>query len=226
MSQNYETVLAQFDRDVEDAVEKAYRDEGYVDDSGEWSEAAMKDAAFQIVLEHCVVDSKSERSKKALTNGELYSHVFPSGPGAGEKAPALDRVAERVLKKLLSDVWGLTQTGRSGFIQKRFESEGMTLVLCRRSVFRNAESRQAVYATDNESLILEDAVDKAIQSLVRRASSLRRDLNMIIERHPELQGAIAAQLGLEVGRIDSELEISSGEKAGKRRKRLVASTEA
>jgi hypothetical protein len=224
MPQDYEKILAQFQEEVDAGIEAAYRQEGYVDDSGDTSDLAMKEAAFAIAMERCVVKSKAERSKKALTNGEFYSLVFPSGPGAGEDAPNLDPVGEKVLKKLSSTVWGLTQTRRSGFLQRQLESDDSTLVICRCNVYRNADPSQAVYATDNESLIMEDAVDKEIQSLVRRASSLRKDLSMIIERHPKLQGPIAKQLGVELGRIDSELALGSGD--SRSRKRLEAAAAA
>ncbi len=209
MSQQYEQVLAQFAEDVEAGIEEAYRKAGYVDDDDEPSDHAMREAAFAIAMDRCVVKSKVERSKKALTNGEFYSLVFPDGPAAGEEAPHLDPVAEKVFKKLSTAVWGLTQTRRSGFLQRRLEGEESTLVVCRCTVFRNADQTQAVYATDNESLIMEDAVDKEIQSLMRRASSLRKDLSMIIERHPKLQSPIAKQLGVELKRIDSELALGT-----------------
>lgn len=205
MSYEYSQVLSQFEEDVAAGVDDAYRQEGYVDDEGEPSELPMKKAAFEILKRHSVVKSKAERSKKALTSGEFYSLVFPSGPGAGEESPDLDAVDEKVLHKLSTTVWGLTQTKRTGFLQRQFDVEDSSLILCRCRVYRKADPKQAVYATDNESLIMEDAVDKEIQALVRRASSLRRDLNMIVERHPKLQGAVTAQLGQELRRIDAEL---------------------
>jgi hypothetical protein len=222
MSYAYSQVLSQFQEDVDAAVDEAYRQEGYVDDEGEPSDVPMKKATFEIVKSRCVVKSKAERSKKALTSGELYSLVFPSGPGAGEESPDLDAVEEKVLHKLSTTVWGLTQTKRTGFLQRQFDVEESSLILCRCKVYRKADPKQAIYTTDNESLIMEDAVDKEIQSLVRRASSLRRDLNMIIERHPKLQGAVAAQLGHELRRIDAELTVGSAADNGSR-KQVAAS---
>lgn len=222
MSPNYEQTLAQFESDVAEAMDDAYQQKGYVDDDGEPSDALMKDAAFQILLERCVVKTKAERSKKALTSGEFYSLVFPSGPGAGLDSPDLDPVEEKVLHKLSTTVWGLTQTRRSGFLQRQFEARDSSLILCRCRVYRNANPSQAVYATDNENLIMEDAVDREIQSLVRRASSLRRDLNMIIERHPKLQGAVAKQLGLELKRINVELNVGSADGTNGSQKKVAA----
>lgn len=180
----------------------------------------MKDAAFKAAMDNCVVSSKAERSRKALTKGGYYSLVFPSGPGAGEAAADLDPVSERVVEKLKSIAWGLTQTRRSGFLQLCLEREESTLVVCRCKVLRYGDSSGAFYVTDNEDMIMEDAVDKEIQSLVRRASSLRRDLSMIVERHPKLQGPVAEQLGVELGRMNRELTI--GTSADGPRKKLSA----
>ena len=204
MSSKYVQLFSQFEDDVVNALDDVYREEGYVDDDGEPSDSAMKRAAFDIVMKRCVVKSKAERSRKALTRGELYKLVFPSGP---QDDADLDPVQSRVLDKLLTTVWGLTQTTRSGYVQRQFEVEDSTLVLCKCKVLRNADPLQAVYATDNETLIMEDAVDKEIKSLVRRASALRKDLNMIIDRHPRLHQAVATQLGLELRKIDAELTV-------------------
>lgn len=222
MSQEYQEVLDQFEADVETGISDAYLQEGYVDEDGEPSEEAMKAAAYDIFVDRSIVKSKAERSKKALTQGEFYSLVFPSGPGSGEESPDLGRVDEEVLRKLSTTVWGLTQTRRSGHLQRQLEARDTTLVLCRCRVYRHADPKQAVYATDNESLIMEDAVDKEIQSLVRRASSLRRDLSMIVERHPKLQPAVATRLGLELKRVNAELTIESAESKNGSRKEIAA----
>lgn len=220
MSTDYQSVLSQFEDDVEAALDEAYRREGYVDEDDKPSDIPMKKVTFDIVMDRCIVKSKAERSRKALTRGELYQLVFPSGPSDDA---VLDPVQIRVLEKLLTTVWGLTQTTRSGYIQRQLDIDGSTLVLCRCKVYRNSDPAQAIYATDNESLILEDAVDKEIQSLVRRASALRKNLNMIIDRHPKLQQAVAAQLGVELRKVDAELAV--GTTAGRAsQKRLATPT--
>ena len=223
MSLQYQQVFSQFEDEVAAAIDDAYRAEGYIDHDDTPSDAAMREVAYRIIKEHCVVSSKAERSRKALTKGEFYARVFPSGPSDDDANR--DPVKERVLAKLSSDVWGLTQTKRSGYIQREFEQDDddgvKTLVLCRCKVYRNADLRQAVYATNTESLIKEDAVDIEIKSLVRRASALRKDLNMIIERHPKLHKAIAEQLGLELRKIDAELAVGDPSANGAR-KQLAA----
>lgn len=202
MAVNYRDVLTRFGDEVAAELDAAFRREGYVDERDDISDTLMKEAAFEVVVKRCVVRSKAERSRKALTRGELYKLVFPSGP---DDDADLDPVQDAVLRKLLTAVWGLTQTARSGYFQRQFDVERRTLVLCRCRIYRNADPVPAVYATDNESLIMEDAVDKEIRSLLRRASALRKDLNMILDRHPRLEGAVATQLGLEVRKIEAEL---------------------
>jgi hypothetical protein len=222
MSHDYGQVFSQFEKEVEAAIDDVYLREDYVDDHGDPSEMAMKEAAFQVAMKNFVVASKRERSKKAISPGQLYSLVFPSGPGAGEAASTLDPVSEQTLKKLSSKVWGLTQTRRSGYLQRRLEAEESTLVVCRCQVLRHAEATQAVYATDNETLIMEDAVDKEIQSLFRRASSLRRDLSMVLERHPQLHGKVVQQLGTELRHINHELTLGSGEDGSQKQPKASA----
>lgn len=215
MSQQYAQVLSQLAADVEEGIDEAYRAEGYVDDDGNASDEAMRAATFQIIMDRAVASSKAERSRKAITKGELYALVFPSGPTDDDANK--DPVKERVLAKLASVVWGLTQTTRSGYVQRQFETEDTSLVLCRCKVYRNAEQKQAIYATNTESMIQEDAVDNEIKALARRASALRKDLNMIIERHPKMRDAIAAQLGLELQKIDAELALGDGSGNGSKK---------
>lgn len=214
--EQYQQVLSQFEDDVDEAIDAVFRADGYVDADGNPSESSMRTAALEIFTARSIVSSKAERSRKALMRGEFCALVFPSGPKDDDAN--LDPVQNRVLAKLLTTVWGLTQTSRSGYIQRQLEQEDetKTLVLCRCKVYRDGEPRQAVYATDSESLIKEDAVDKEIKSLVRRASALRKDLNMIIERHPKMSKAIATQLGLELRKIDAELALGDTSVNGSR----------
>lgn len=191
----YAKVLADLDQQVKDLVEDAQRRHGYVDDDGMPSMSAVREATYRILTEECLVSSKTERSKLALTRGELYFKVYPNGPGAGlvsiDELPTVER---RAYDELAGDVWDLTQASRSGWLQKRLGEEDETLILCRCKIHRPTEKMLAVYITDNENLIREDAVDKLVVSLMRRASVIRRDLDMVLTRHPKLRGPIAAQL--------------------------------
>ena len=202
-------VLADLDQQVNDRVEDVQRKQGYVDAEGIPSMAAVKDAAYAILINECVVTSKAERSKKALTRGELYFKVYPmEAPGLGAGSiDDLSTVERRAYEALADGVWDLTQGSRSGWIQKKLGEDEQTLMLCRGKIHRPTEKMLAVYLTDNENLIREDAVDKLVVSLMRRASVIRRDLDMVLTRHPKLRGPIAAQLSGELKKIQAELTL-------------------
>jgi hypothetical protein len=205
----YAQVLADLEQQVDDRVGDVQRKHGYVDDEGMPSMAAVREATYRVLTEYCLVTSKAERSKLALTRGELYFKVYPNeAPGAGvDSIDELSTVERRAYETLAGDVWDLTQTSRSGWLQKRLGEEDETLILCRCKIHRPTEKMLAVYITDNEALIREDAVDKLVVSLMRRASVIRRDLDMVLTRHPALRGAIAAQLSGEVKKIQAELTL-------------------
>jgi hypothetical protein len=206
----YAQVLEDLDQKVEERMSEVQRAHGYVDDDGDPSMAAVKEAAYQILRNQCVVGSKTERSKKAVTRGDLYYRVYsrPDAPGAGVTSiDDLDTVEKRAYNELADDVWDLTQASRSGWVQKRLGDDEETLVLCRRKIHRPTEAVLAVYLTDNETLIREDGTDKVVVSLMRRASVIRRDLDMVLTRHPKLRGPLAAQLASELKKIQAELTL-------------------
>jgi hypothetical protein len=208
-SDQYAQVLADLDNQVNDRVEEVQRKHGYVDDDGAASTSAVKEAVYAILKTDCVVASKAERSTKALTRGELYFRVYPDGaPGNGVGSiDDLGTVERKAYEVLAEGVWDLTQGSRSGWVQKRLGEDEETLVLCRRKIHRPTEAMLAVYLTDNETLIREDAVDKLVLSLMRRASVIRRDLDMMLTRHPQLRGPISAQLSGELKKIQAELTL-------------------
>jgi hypothetical protein len=224
MSVDYSRVFSQFEDAVADRVADAYRAERYVDGDDAPSELALREAVYRAIVNDCVVRSKTERSRKALTRGALYTRTFPHGPGAQGGVDDLGRVEREAFEQLASTVWGLTQTTRSGWIQRRFEADERTLVLCRTKVHRPTDKLLAVYATDNEALIMEDGVDKEIKAFVRRASMLRKDLDMILHRHPRLRAPVAAQLALEMRKVDAELALDPGRLSGGERKEPRATT--
>jgi hypothetical protein len=205
----YAQVLSDLDKQVNERVGDVQRKQGYIDAEDMPSMEAVKKATYRILMDECVVTSKTERSKKALTRGELYFRVYPKeSPALGVGSiDDLSTIERRAYDELADGVWDLTQGSRSGWIQKRLGEEEETLILCRGKIHRPTEKMLAVYLTDNEHLIREDAVDKLVVSLMRRASVIRRDLDMVLTRHPSLRGPIAAQLSGELKKIQAELTL-------------------
>lgn len=190
--------------EIEARIDAAWVREGYVTQDGERDPKAMQDAAYQAVR-HRIATSKADKADKAITKGELFAAVFPNAPGADGKGDQLDEYDRAVFAQLERDVWSLMQAKPSGAIQKRLGEEGSTLVLLQATVRRKLDKAQAVYLTDNVALIMEDSVDKEIKSFERKAENLRRQLDMIVGRHPELASRIRAEVGQGVNRAKAEL---------------------
>lgn len=215
MSPHYEDAMwDQFAQDVQDGVDAVLEAEGYVDADGNPHPDVAKERIAEAVIATAVVSAKSEKTKKALTRGKLYQLAFATGPGSdaslAEGGPSVDdlpRLERHVYERLASLAWDLTQAGRSGYIQRHLERNDSSLVLCRVTIHMPRDKATAAYVTDNETLIMEDAVDKEIASMFKRVRRLRGDLDMIVRRHDGLRGPIGKHLAIEMRKIEAELTL-------------------
>lgn len=190
--------------EIDARIEQAWVDQGYVLSDGTLDPEAMQDAAYAAVR-HQIATSKADKADKAITKGELYAAVFPKGPGADGKGDQLDEYDSAVMSALERDVWSLTQPKSSGAMQRRLEEEGSTLILLRATIRRKLDKAVAVYLTDNATLIMEDSVDQEIKAFERKAENLRKELNMIMKRHPELASKIRSEVSQGMTRAKAEL---------------------
>ena len=190
--------------EIQARIDQAWVEQGYVLADGSLDPEAMQDAVFAAVR-HRVATSKADKADKAITKGELYAAVFPKAPGADGKGDQLDEFDTAVFAALERDVWSLTQQKSSGAMQRRLEEEGSTLILLRATIRRKLDKADAVYLTDNTTLIMEDSVDKEIKAFERKAENLRKELNMIMKRHPELATKIKSEVLGGMNRAKAEL---------------------
>lgn len=169
-------------------------------------ENAMKRRVFEIVSTRVVKD-KTEKSKNAITSGELYAQTFPNAPGTDPRANLddLDFEDAEVRERLVRKVWTLTNAGLSGYIQKRLGEGNGTLLLCRGQIMRGLDQVAGCFVTDNPDLIMTDSLQPQIESLVKKADNLRKHVDMVNLRHPELEGRINHALGLGVQRTVAAL---------------------
>jgi hypothetical protein len=203
--------------EIENRANHVYEGAGYVTPEGERDPQAMHDAAYKVVRK-CVATSKEDKAEKAITKGELYAAVFPNGPGAdGTDEQELDEYDRAVFRQLERDVWSLMQAKAGGSVQKRLGEEGSPLILCQAKIRRNLNPAPAVYLTENPTLIMEDCVDKEVKAFERKAENLRKELEMVMGRQPELAARIMGRLGQGISRTqaelsfpDSQLELEAG----------------
>jgi hypothetical protein len=174
----------------------------------------MKARAYDVVVA-AVVNSKADRSKKAITQGELYAAVFPKGPGADPPdLDSLEGLELDVRSSLVRMCWNLTQPKSTGFIQKRI-GDG-SLILCRTNVYRKLDEVQGVFVTDSPQLIMEDSLQPQIDKLVRTASDLRTHAVMITGRHPELETKVSTALGAGFTRVRNAAQLPATTGNGKK----------
>jgi hypothetical protein len=192
--------------EIDSRIESAWKNEGYVLSDGTLDVEKMQDVAYAAVR-HRIATSKADKASKAITRGELYAAVFPNAPGADGKFDDLDEFDSAVAASLERDVWGLTQPKATGAMQRRLDEEGVSLVLLRATIRRNMDKAPAVYLTDNSTLIMEDSVDQEIKAFERKAENLRKEVNMIMKRHPELASKIRSELGQALNRAKAELAL-------------------
>ena len=207
---------------VDSRVDDEYRVAGYskvaLDGTEVPDEDKMKARALEVALD-AVVKTKTEKSQKAVTQGELFARVFPLGPGAQPgTADQLDPIEAEVASRLTRKVWALTNPGPRGYLQKRLTGVGDgSLILCRASVLRKMDWVPGFYLTDTANLIMDDSM----QPQVERPSSASRMTSvsmppMIQERHPELEARLSTAIGSGISRARSAAQLSAGSTNGRK----------
>jgi len=204
---------------VEKLVLAEYEKAGFAKPDGDGGitidDGAFKAKVFEIVTSKAVTD-KSDKSQKSWTAGELYAKVFPGAPGTTPGTLGqLDMLETEVRAKLVRKVWTLTNPNRTGYVQKRLEEIGTT-VLCRATVMRGLDEVNGVFITDNPELILSDSLAPRVEKLVKEANNLRQHATMITTRHPELENKVATAIGSGMKRTTAALPKPSSNGAGKK----------
>lgn len=158
-------------------------------------------AVLQSMQENHVVTSKRSLAKQAVTSFELYQEILPQAPGTQSLAHTEEeKVAQTELTKL---IWGFTNVGVSGFVQKHVA--GLGLVLCEaRDVARtkiNEETgkkqpttENARFLTSDRDLIMTYYTGPAGAAFMRAARKLDAQLGLVADRRPELAAPVARQL--------------------------------
>jgi hypothetical protein len=202
---------------VDQLVHGAFASHGYVvfGPSGKEvvDEDSVKDAVFQLLVNEHVVDDQNKLSESAITAHELYEAIFPNGPGARQQPANLEELEAR--KVLSRKLWGYTNTGVSGYCQKRSEAESFTYVLCEGMVGRTYRSQETGrpkpstevgrFFTDDPELINMYSTLPSTAKLTKAAEAVSKHMQMAVRRHPELAPAIARQVGTAVTQAKAAL---------------------
>src|SRR5262245_13563507 len=176
----------------------------YKDSAGEKEidDEALMEAVFREMVNNHVVDQPKQMAKTAVTQFELYGVVLPKGPGVSRQ-PATEE--ERLARDLLQrKLWGYTNTGITGYVNRRVEAEGFTYVLCEAQVARTYRSEETNrkkpvtepgrFLTDNDELIEAYSTLPRAEKLVKAAEAVAKHMIMATRRHPGLAAAVARQI--------------------------------
>lgn len=177
------TALIEFDVDA--AVVQAWAIDGYINDEGGLDREKVRARLLEVVQQAKVIRS-TERGRNAITRGAIVNAVLPSLPDPDE-LDGQDAVNARLVRaKLDTFLWNETKPDANSILQRMVGyGMGNGYVLLRTKVGREGNQIDAAYVTDSMALIKEDLVNPDSQALERKASQVRRNLEMLMTRQPE-----------------------------------------
>lgn len=165
------------------AIDAAYRAEGYINTDGERDHTAVGHALYPLVA-RARVESSQERPAKAVTRGDLVAAVFPSLPKREDWSSQSDpEMAEKVDREIRSKVWDLVKPDKAGFVQQLVGVRTPGLILCRTTI--GTDNIDAVYVTDDLACIKEDFVAPLSETMRRANRRMGNNLAMAGVRLPE-----------------------------------------
>ncbi|WP_203772415.1 hypothetical protein [Paractinoplanes deccanensis] len=193
---------------------QALIDAGYAreHDGGLYSdEAQLKAAILAAMTERHVVRGRRDLARGAVTKFELYAEMLPQAPGVRQLPRTIEEsAAQDQLKKKL---WGWLNVGITGFAQVRVAELGY--VLCEAPVARTKlieetgkrepSTETGRFLTRNRDLILDYYTGPAARHFLAAARRLEAQLGLVIARRPELEAAVASQVGVVVRQAVSSI---------------------
>lgn len=161
-------------------VDEAFASHGYMDAGGR-DRARIREAMNEIVCAEPVA-TLAERVSKSVTVGTLVQKIFPDlvHPDS-EDANDITRDVWNEIQKYL---WSEATTGARSALQRLVADRmGNGFVLCRTKA--GTTPTNAVYVTDNFTLIDRDFLAPTNNRLIRLAETAAADRRMLIERRPQ-----------------------------------------
>lgn len=167
-------------------------------------EKQLQKATVQQMLDAHVVSSQKELASRAATKFDLFAELLPKAPGVATLPETIEE--ELAQRQLMQKVWGYTNTGTSGFVQKNIPDTGY--IVCEAKVGRTKVNQETGkkepttemgrFLTADKDLIMTHYTGPAGAAFVRAARKLENLLGMVTERRPELAVPVARQLNVVV----------------------------
>jgi hypothetical protein len=196
------------DRDlVEKIMAQALIDAGYAKEEDGLvlaDEKQLKAATVQCMLDNHVVSTAKEMPTRGVTKVELYSELLPTAPGVASLPSSAEE--DEAKTKLMTKVWGYTNTGTTGHVQANVGESGYIVVEAqvRRTKVHQETGRKEIttdmarFLTTDRELIMTHLTGPAGAKFEAQARKLENLLGMVTERRPELAVPVARQLNVVV----------------------------
>lgn len=167
-------------------------------------EKRLKAATVECMLSNHVVGTSKEMSSRGVTKVELYSELLPTAPGVVNLPASAEE--DEAKTKLMTKVWGYTNTGTTGHVQANVGESGYIVVEAqvRRTKVHQETGRREIttdmsrFLTTDRDLIMTHLTGPAGAKFVAQARKLENLLGMVTERRPELTVPVARQLSVVV----------------------------
>lgn len=203
----------EYDRQVRERQEELVIEGGFSkedadgNDEPDWD--AFKNEGAVVLIGHRV--DKVEDKPKGLTATELLNAVLPD-----VGVDLTDPVDRDAWAKLARRIWGITQTGSTGFVQRQLAKP---FVLIQVPVIRVSDATsppekvKVAFVTANDDIIIDDSLMPVIDEVIAGASKIRKQAELIHKRKPELGKRITKAIAGGTQRVanDARLALNPGE---------------
>jgi hypothetical protein len=203
----------EFDRQVKTRMEELVMEGGFSEEDGEGNDVpdweAFKNEGAVVLTGHRI-DDPDDRAK-GLTAHELLGKVLPD-----VDVDTTDPVDNDAWNKLSRRIWGITQPGPTGYVQKQLAKP---FVLIRTILIRvagpkaPAEKVKVAFVTTNDDIIIDDSLTPVIDEVIAGANKIRQQAELIHKRKPELGQRITKAITGGTQRVanDARLALPAGD---------------
>ena len=178
--------------DLANRVNEVFAENGFAATDEDGNIVRLKEKVIEriadVLIKRGVASTNDERVEMAMSKVDLYEETFLQGP----KHDDPNEIEAMVADNIATYVWSTTTPSYDGRVQREFGNRPNTadVMLCRRKI----GGTPSVYITRSDDLIVDDFIVPASERIVKVADKTRRDMSLVIQRRPSLEGRVKAEL--------------------------------
>lgn len=198
----------EFDRQVKARTEELVMEGGFSQEDADGNDVpdweVFKNEGAVVLIGH-QIDNVNDRAK-GLTAHELLEKVLPD-----VSVNLMDPVDKEAWDKLARRIWGITQPGPTGYVQKQLAKP---FVLIRVPLFRVSGPKapavkvNVAFVTSSDDIIIDDSLTPVIDEVIAGASKIRKQAELIHKRKPELGQRITTAIASGTQRVATDARLA------------------